>query len=226
MKKLLALLLAIMCVFCFVGCSNEAGEESGKGNGSKSDAEAAKAALTGFLDGFCKLDAEEMEKYIDDPSAIPEEFNELNIDNLMDQMPAELEPYSDDFEKLLNAMVDRMSKEITYEITDEKEDDGEYTYTVSITAPNFDDVDMEEVFADAFTEDVMLEIVEELQASGKITDASSEEEIMDAVMPEIIDKAIETIDDMDFDTVTEDNTFVVCEKDGEWLVNAEKSDLE
>ncbi|MBQ2696475.1 MAG: hypothetical protein IJF61_04155 [Clostridia bacterium] len=213
MKKLIALLLAVICAFSLVACA-------GGGNEAK-----ATKSMENFLNALKDLDVDGMKAAVDDPDALPESLENLDIDNIMKTIPSELSAYSEDFKGVITALYDRAKSHIAYDIKNVEENDDEFVFTVEVTMPEFN-TDFQNLFTNSLDEDALMNIALDLYSSGKITPSSTQSEVMDALMPEVVKIMNDTINDIEIKTTTAEKEFVVVEEDGEWLVSVKKSDLD
>ena len=99
---------------------------------------------------------------------------------------------------------------------------------VEITAPGDDFEDsLKSALNNKLNTNAIQQIVTRLMQEGKITATSTQKEISDALMPELLKLIEDVIDDIEIETETTENTLVVYEtEDGEVLIDAKKSDLD
>jgi methionyl-tRNA formyltransferase len=109
-----------------------------------------------------------------------------------------------------------------------KQNDDSYEFTVEITAPGDDFEDsLKSALNNKLNTNAIQQIVTRLMQEGKITATSTQKEISDALMPELLKLIEDVIDDIEIETETTENTLVVYEtEDGEVLIDAKKSDLD
>ena len=231
-KKITSLAIALMCVVSLSACNkaDDSDKDAKKDTKAETKVETAEGKATktveSFMDAFCEFDFTEAANYIDE---MPEDLEGMQldamIDAMMDEMPAEMEPYADDFESMLNGLMDRCLATFEYEITDTEEKDGNYEFTLEVTIPDMDGVDIESIIADSFSEDAMMTILQDALTSGELSETSTEQEAMDYLMDQLIPMLGDVIADIEIETSTEEITLVVVEDDGEWIISAEESDL-
>ena len=209
MKKVLSLLLAIACAFSITACGGKSGEKE------------ARAALENYLSALLKLDGNAASQYIDH---LPENFDDITLDSFMGSMPDMLHPYESELKTMYDVLIGRVTEKTAFEIKNVEGKGEEYTYTVTINTPDFESLDIEAVLTDSINQDAITDIVLDAFHSGKLGVNSSEKEILDVVMPIVIEHANEAIADMSLDFNEEDEKFVVTLQNGKWLVNAEKSE--
>ncbi len=220
MKKLLSLILALVLVFGVAACSLF-------GNPEQEATETAES----FMDCLVNLEFDELGRYVVDEDALPPEITELDIDaefkKALGDLPAEMTAYEADFEKIFDAIVNKIKEGLSYEIKSIDRNDFEgYTITVALTSPDFDTVDFDTVFSDIADEGALSDIILQMTNEGKITASSTEQEIIDLVMPEVIKLMEDAILDIEFDVTTEEEDLVIVKTDdGEWLIDVEKSDF-
>lgn len=217
MKKILSLMLALVLVFSMTAC----------GVGEKENEEAAKNVVESFLSAVSNLEMDKLKDYVVDEDEIPEEFAEMSIDKVMSEMPEEMEPYSEDFKKLFGGLFDKVKDKIEYEIKDvTKEEDDKYAVSVELTMPKLDDVDIESVVEENISEEDLTAIAMRLFAEGRITVNSTQQEIMDVLMPDVINALEDVFDGIELETETEEKEFVVVKtEDDKWLIDAKESGL-
>jgi len=97
-----------------------------------------------------------------------------------------------------------------------------------MTMPDFDEVNksFEDTLKSSVSNQKMNELITKLFTNGTITASSSQQEILDAVMPEVINLMIESVDDFKVDTETEEKELTISKIDGEWLINTKKSNID
>lgn len=212
MKKLTSLLLVLICALSMTACGGQ--------NEKK-----AREAVEGLMDATMALDFAGIEEYIDDASAVPEKIKNFNLDKLMEEMPAELDAYSDEFKGIFNDIIGKAKSNMSYKINNVEEKDGEFTFAVDVAIPDFDSVDFEQIMGDKFNEDAMNTLIMDMFNAGEITATSTQEEILDLFIPKLIEILKESISNIEIKTETEKQELVVTKVDGKWLVNAEKSKL-
>lgn len=211
MKKILSLLLSLLLLFTLISCVDSGEQE-------------AMQTVQNFLDKLIVLDIEGAKAYVDHPDELDDIFEGISKDTLFQAVPAEFQKYADDFNTIIDSMLNKCASVMTYNIKDTYKEDGCFIYVVDMTYPNMD-FDFEDAFEQSFTEEVMMGIATELLSSGKITTTSTQEEIYDALMPKVFQKAQEVINEMELKTKMESIEIAVIEKDGKWLISAEESDL-
>lgn len=212
MKRVVALLLTIVLMLSLCGCTNKLEE--------------AKLTAENFLNAFCELDSEKMAEFTDDFSKLPDDIKDFDIKKAIAELPEEFKAYSSDFEELFKIVIDNMKGYISYNIKESEKEDGEYVFKTDITLPDDDGVDFEKLITDKFDEQTLAGIMTEMFSSGEITTLSTEEEIIGAVMPKVFSLVEGVIKEVKWETKTEEAEIVVINKDGKWLVSAQKSDFE
>ncbi len=211
MKKILSLLLALLLLATLVSCSGIGEDE-------------ARKSLEGFFDCVVALDIEGAKAYVDDASVLDEAFEGLSPEKIYENIPAELEKYSDGFETIIDIAIDRATSAMSYEIKETAKKDEGFSFIVDFTYPD-ENTDYEELLTEKFDQDVIVNLALELVEAGVITFNSSQEEIFDAVMPEIFSLMGDALEEMEIPTTTDSLEIVVVKKDGKWLISTEASDL-
>jgi len=233
MKRFLLLLLAALCLFAFVACEKKPISGSGSPSGNP-DEEAATKVVRDFFDAFSEFDAEGMADCVNDRDAMAELIDKMDIDVLYDSMmeniPAEMAPFENEFEDLLDVIVDMLLDTISYRIERcEANGDDRYVFDVEIT--HFDErIDFEELLsesiADEFTEEAMMELIYEMMEEGKISETMTEEEAIALVLPRLFDRVEDALKTIKLDTVISDAEISVVKTKGAWLIDAEESSFE
>lgn len=238
-KKLLALVLSLMLVLSFAGCSSDTANEEKdekekveekadkkekKEEKEKTPEEEAEAVAEAFMDAYIDFDSATLVKLVNDADELPEIFQQDILDQLVEEASAELPGYEEDFKEVFEVMFNSIKKELSYEIIDVEEDEDKFTFTVSTSTPDFDNIS----FDDYFSDEAMSNLLSEMLANGEITEDMSEEELMDTVMTAYFDMAKEVFTEIDFGTaIVETECKVVVVKDGKkWVVDAANSELD
>ncbi len=232
MKKLLALFLALMLAFSVSACSLFGGDKEDSKKTTKNDKEAVEETVNAFMGAFVDFNFAELKNYVVDEKSIPKDLANLDfddyIDEAMEDFPPELSAYEDDYRGLFDAMIDKVKSEFTYEIEEVEQvgKEDKYEVTIDVTMPDFENIDIADTLEDTFSDDAFATILSDLLASGKITENSTEDEILDLVVDEVIDLCTDTINDLEFKTTTEElDLTVVKTDDGEWLIELEADDF-
>ena len=224
MKKFLALLLAVVCTMSMVAC----------GGTGKDTSAGAEKVVESFMDAFCDLDMDKVKDYVVDENDIPEEIANLDlsagIKKIMEEMPSEAEAYASDFEKVFNDLIEKLKKSLSYKIKKTEKAEEDYIVTVELTVPDpekMESIDMESLFAESLDETALNDMLMKMLAEGKISENSTEQEILDLIMPELIKIVKNVFDSIELETITKDVEIVVVQtEDGKWLVDAQKSNLD
>ena len=213
MKKLLALILALICVLSTTAC------------GSISQEDAEKTAKT-FLDAYMDLDKDKIEDIVDNPDKLEAIIDyDAKKKEAMETLPENLKAYEANYEEFFDAVFEKMKSKMSYTIKDTVVNGSEATVTAEIVIPNTESFDAKAVLSERLNDEAIKKMVTELAKEGKITKDSTKDEILDLIMPLMIDQMVETVDDINFETETLTKDLVVYKKDGKLLINAEKSDL-
>lgn len=189
------------------------------------DAEAATETVENFMNAACELNAEEAYEYTDSDEEPPYK----DADDAVDQFVAEFSEGAPAdgvvyFETLGDMMVDAMLDSMDYEITSCEKDGDEYVITVDWDC--IDTVSIEDNMI--VDESVGEEIAMELYENGDITEDMTEDEMVEVLMPATVEYMIEVLEDAiaDADIKTETKEFVVYEDGGDWIIDADRSDIE
>ena len=202
MKKLLALVLVLVCALSMAACD---------------DGEAlATETMEGFMNALVAFDDDAMANYLDDKDAVPEAIKNLDIDVLMATMPEEQQVYKDNYAEIIDATVAKMSSVMNYEIKEVAADEDGFVYTIAVN-----EIGDTNIIDTTFSEENMNNIINALVEEDKLTETTTEEELMDM----IFDEMVVMIKEMELEASSVDKQFFVYEKDGKWVVNAEKSNV-
>ncbi len=237
-KKLLALALSLMLAFGFAGCSsdNESDEkdedtkveEKADKDEKKADPETeATKTAEAFLDAFVDFDYEGLQAVAADPDDVPEEFKDISVEAAiaaMGEIPEELADFEDRYTEIYEIMIDKIKSECEYEIKDVKEEDGDYVFTGTISAPDYNNIDFESYLGEQLNNEKMEAILMEMFESGEITEKTSEEEMMEKFMTAMFDAMKEAVESIDLsEDVTEEEFELVVVKDGsKWVVDTNR----
>ncbi len=238
MKKLLTGILALTLVFSLTACGENKDNKDDKKEETKQTEvsketdpkEAAEETVKDFMDAFCELDTKEMAKYID--GELPEEFSDFNFDAVKEEtinsLPEELGAYKTQFGDMFDSLIDKMLATINYDILSVEEDGDNMIAKVDITMADFNA--LEDALNNALSTDFsakFVEIAEEAMANGDLTDDSTEQEVIEYLLPKAID-AIGDILEKEIDSLertTEEAEFTLTEVDGKWLIDADSTEF-
>lgn len=247
MKKLLSILLAFVLVFSMVACTSgesapdadvdveEADEKDTakdtekdvEKNTEEEDRKAVEKTVISFMDAFVNLEFDKLADYCLDDAEIAKDLEGLDIaaafESMMNELPAEFAPYSDDFEDMLDSLLKKIKADFSYEILEvEKENDEKYNVTVEYTMSDMESVDIENIIAGSITEDEVVNILMEMIDAGELSLTATEDEMLAAVMPIAVSRMVDAVESVEFEVLTDVLDFVVVKTDdGEWLIDAE-----
>lgn len=211
MKKVLSLVLILVLSVSLAAC------------GGKSE-QLARETADNFMTALIQLDLAEVENYIDDASGLPETFKNFDVDQIMSTLPADLNDYSEEFRGIITNLMDKVKGTMAYEIKSVEKVEGDYVFTLDLTMP-VNDIDFESLIEDKVSDEAINKIVTDMVASGEITAASSQKEMMDALMGKFIEIINNTFNELEIKTETQEAQLFVSKIDDKWLVNAEKSEF-
>ncbi|MBQ4543204.1 MAG: hypothetical protein IJA19_03430 [Clostridia bacterium] len=212
MKKLSVLLVAVILMLSLFGCGN--GEQL------------ARETAEGFLSAYCELDIQKMMGFVDDTSKLPDDVKDFSMEKIMGEFPEELKAYTGEFEKVVNVFFDKAKEKMSYSIKESAEIEGGYEFVVDIIQADFENSEFEDKLTESLSTEKATEIVNELLSSGAITYQSTQEEIYNALVPKVVSIMEEVVNGLEIATKTEQGTVVVIEKDGQWFVSADKTNIE
>ena len=209
MKKFLALLLALTLAFSMVSCSLFADPEK-----DKADVE---ATVKSFMDSYIALNFDGLDQYVVNKEDLAAKLAEVDLtaafDTAMNDVPAEMEPYRQDLQKIFNDTIEKLKSKFSYTVVDavRSEDGNEYTVTVDLNVPDSDSANLGDVFSESANREAITGILNEMIA---------------LLMPEVM-KLVETaINNLEIDVITHQGTLIVTKADdGKWLIDLEKSEF-
>ncbi len=210
MKKVLSVFLAFLLMFSLASCSS--GEKE------------ARQTAVNFLNAFMDFDFETMCLYVDDVTELQETTEMMKYDSIVENLPEEIQAFSDDFEEIYEIAFEKIRECMSYTIKDLRKDGDDYVFVVDITGVS-QSQDIEGIITESFDEETMTEFTMEMLSSGKITVSMTEEEMMEVIIPGIIEMMKPIIEGIEFETETAQQDLVVSKTNGKWLVNGEKSDF-
>lgn len=194
--------------------------------------EEAAPVVEGFLSAFSALDAPAMKTYAHESKVFEQEaflnFEKICNGGLMDMMGEDAAIFAgneEQLERLVTAMIEKLSSTISYKISEGKQlADGSVEFDVEVTVfdPESVNVHFGQHLANSMSQEKLMEIVTELMNNGTITESTTEEEMMSILMPVIMDIAIEAIQTMELSTTTISGTLVVTRKDGAVLLDLDR----
>ena len=240
MKKLLTGILALTLVFSLTACGENKDNKDDKKEETKQTEvskekeadpkEAAKETVDNFMKAFSKMDSDMMAKHVD--GDLPESISSIDFaaikDETVNSLPEELSAYKPQFGDMFDSLIDKMLATIDYDILSVEEDGDNMIAKVEITMADF--ANLETVLNEALQtglNEKFMEIAQEALDSGALTDDSTEQEIMDYIMPKAIDLIEDILADKinGLDKVTEEAEFTLAEVDGKWLIDANSTDF-
>lgn len=220
LKVLICAVLAMTMVLSFTACDDKG-------------AELSRETVEAFMEAYTDLDMEKAAQYCSDD--IAEELEDMLTDNplfniektMTDAIGGTLpDDMMADIVKLCDDLIEEVKGKFSYTIDDPEEKDGEYIYPVSVTVPDMDAVNMDEIMESAqedYAEKGMA-IVMELYENGEITDDMSEEKIQEVVIEKVGEILVEMMGDM-FDeamskveTAEEEIDITVSKVDDKWII--------
>jgi len=227
MKKVLALILALVCAFSLVACDgNDAETEGQEPIAALTPAQQAQLAADRFMDALVALDIEAMKACVDNPEAgIVTAFKSLDKAVILESVPEQYAAYDAEFEEIVEVLIEKITSNMSYAPKDNSEENGKFTFNYEITVPDFSQADIGTLLTDAMQEEALGSIVMDLITSGNLSATSSQEDIMAAAVPKVLEVVKDAIGQMTFETNTETAKVVVVEIDGNWIVDTAASGM-
>ena len=233
-KKLLCMFLACLLVLSIASCgqSNDADKDDDKDTSTKteetvkeeklSDSDMVEKVANDFMDSLCKLDVEKAVTYLDNyDGELPFKNKDELINNFCEELLAEegLDAYKDDFVKIMSKAFDSLIDTMSYKIEDTNVDGDNAKVKISITMADTENIDFDEVLSDMDFDPEAY--IQELTDSGKITDSMSEEEIMNAIMPKLLEIMGDCFDVAfkNADTTTIDDEMELTKNGDNWIIS-------
>lgn len=212
LRKIFCLLLAALMLLAVSAC----------GTTAKDEVSEVKGIATSFLDSVCKLDLKEAASYLDGEVDLPFDNAESLISSLMDKTLGgneELASFKDSLMPVLTLMINAIKNSMKYEVKDCTVDGENATVKVDFSmldtdAVNLDDLDIENTDFD------FEGYIQELFDNGQISEETSEEDIIAAVMPKLVEvMSGEVQKELDSaETTTEEKEITLTKKDGKWVI--------
>lgn len=236
MKKTILAVLALATALSFTACSkdNSTDEKDNKPAENQtvkevSNTDKAEDTVDKFFSSLLALEFDDCKKYIDDFDALDIDFDEFSSisdykETVMKELPDELADYEDDFGSLFDNLIDEILDTMDYEILSSEEDGDNVAVEVKITVP--EDTDNIEDKISENLESSLNDIIEEMLNDGTITEDMSEDDLMKAIVPKVIDVMNDSISAniKNLKTTTQTIDVVVYENDnGEWIINADET---
>lgn len=211
-KSSLCLLLALVISISFAACGDK------KADNEKE----ARKTVENFYDAFCELNFNKMSKYVDKPEIFEEIKEQLDLDKIVNSLVSEepmLSDYKKEFKNLLEKLINKFTDVLEYEINWVKKDGDNYIAEVETTVFEDDVADIiADAMNDAFSEQAMQDLLNKLIADGTITAEDSEDEVLEKIFDDFFDYADEIVDNIEFETKTDESVITISEIDGEFLI--------
>ena len=232
LKKLLCMLLAAMMIFALTACGDKASDEKDAKNKTTvekdPEAEVNKVAAD-FMDSFCKLDfksasdlMEEVDK--DLPFQNLDDLKTISLNQMVEASP-ELEPYKDSFTGIFDLVFGAITDSMNYTIDETQIDGDSATVKISfemIEADALSSIDFDDIDFDAES------YVKELLADGTLSASSSQEDVINALMPKMIEIMSTSIEEKmkNIGTQSDELELKLKKEDGKWIIlNTEDTDI-
>lgn len=214
MKKVLSLVLVlVLACGLFAGC------------GDSDNKEKAIEAAEKFMDAYVALDADAIKELVVDEDDLPDGIKEFDFDAAMGELGG-VEGFEEELKEILDIVIDKAKKKMSYEVEEVEENDGVFTVTVKAKVVDEVSEEFQEIVSEELSEEKMMEIAYGLIESGKITESTTEDELLSLILEEAFDLMKKVVSEIDFETREATYKIVVVEKDGKWLVDAKESDIE
>ncbi len=185
-------------------------------------------AVEGFLDDFCDLEFSKLNDYLleEDESLANFDFDALLEQEITGAIAGTgMEQYADLFEPLIEKYLDIITSNMKYEVVETVKEGENYNVNVEFSAiPISDIINAMNSVDEAAGNEIGTKLVEE----GKLTEGMSEEEMMKVVLEATVEYISGILDDTakNSEPETAELNFVVSEKDGEWLIDGNLSDVD
>lgn len=224
MKKFFALFLTLTLAFSMASCSLFANPEK-----DKSEVE---NTVKSFMDAYIAFDFEDLSQYVLNKEDLAAKIAEVDLtvafDDIMKDIPSEMAPYKQDIRKIFDNTIEKLKSNFSYTIVDavKSESSNEYTVTIDLTVPDSDSADLGAFFSEAAGRETLLGILDGMISSGKITQSTTEQEMLALLMPEVVKLIESAIDDLEVDVITQNTHLTVTQTDGgKWVIDLEKSEF-
>ena len=210
MKKLLSILIVVALIVACAGCLSTNTDSEKK----------AIETVENFLNALTQLDGQTIKSYLSDESLVDSvpfagsgSFSELVLSNF----PDELEEYKNDFMPMIDAMEEKITSCMSYEILGVEANDDSYDVSAEYIMPANLDI-MTDMYSETFSEENLVIILENLVNDGIITDSTTEEELMPIIVNAIVEQATLVADEFEFEAKETQVVYTVSEFDGKWLI--------
>lgn len=233
LKKTASMLLCLSLAMSLAACGGNGGgsgtvNPEAPSSDVSNEEKKVEAPVKGFLDDFCNLEFSNLNDYLLEEE---EELASFDFDALLEEeitgaiTGSGMEEYADLFRPLIDKYLDVITSNMNYEIVETVKDGENYKVNVEFSSiPLADIINAMNSIDDAAGEDLGTKLVEE----GKLTEGMSEEEMMKVVLEATVEYMSGVLDETakNAKPVIAELDFVVSEKDGEWLIDNNASDIE
>ena len=227
MKKIfgsvICMLICVSMVFALCGCETAEQREA-----------AVRETAEGYLSAICELDFPGAAGFTVEGESLLEGSSVKSLDDLKEQFSQIVvdsagegfSKYKEKFYPMSDVVAEAIKNSLSYEILSVAEEDKKYAVSVKIAYmdENADFASLLGLNEDTGTE-IATNILRPLIESGKITEKTTEQELMDlmidplvAEITKLIEEGIEKVG-----TVEEEISLIVEKKDGAWKVNNSES---
>ncbi|MBQ6902028.1 MAG: hypothetical protein IJN71_03355 [Oscillospiraceae bacterium] len=228
MKKffgsIVCLLICVSMVFALCGCESAEQREA-----------AVREVTDGYLSAVCELDFIGAAGFTVEGESVLEGSTVKNIDDLREQFSQivvdsageEFLKYKEKFAPISDVVIDAMKNSLSYEIASVEEEGKKYAVSAKITYmdENADFVSLLGLNEAAATE-LATNILKSLVESGKFTEKTTEQELMDLMIDPLVAEITKRIEAgiKNVGTTDEEIRLIVEKKDGAWKINDSESD--
>ena len=226
-RTTLCVVFTLAFVLSFAACSDKADVKEPTEKVEETDTQAeAKKTVENFMNAYCELDIEKMSGYCVDSAAFVDSIGYKNVEDIViagmkangtdDRLAGYMTPFA-------KGIIDIIKDRTEYKVVKIKEDGDGYIATVEYSMPNsklamstFENI-MDSDDVEELGEEIAVELVE----NGTITSDSTEEEIIEALMAEVINRLLpEIAEEIEVvERITNTIDIKVVEKDGKWYVD-------
>lgn len=230
LTKVLSIIMVLAMALSFVSCGSSEAPAPVEAPAVSSETSApevpaptesgAKDTVVAFMDAMVKLDSAAMAENMVG-GVMPEGMEDLDMVNIVTPIAQESGMPLDDF---MDIMYKIMAEALKYEVNSVEEDGDTAVAKITLLSKDtsaLENLDFDAIMADADMEAKLMELLE----SGELSENSSEEEIMEAVMdmimPVMEDAMLGAMEDMEY--AEEEMELSLVKENGAWKIQDDEN---
>jgi len=236
-KKTLAFMLCALLVFSFTGCTKAIETVKDKLGGTSAiettSEEKAIKTVEEFMEAVVSLDAENACECVSNPDVIYEKLPFLMSTDTLEDLISEQLPVagfavkivSPFIRKIVDGIADNMKSYFSYEITSCQSNGDGYNVYVTMTAPDTSNPEyIQSQIEELYSDEAVGKLFGEMAENGEIPANTDSLEMIKSA-PKIVNRMLEKMKEIKFETQTVDLEVPVSEYNGEWLINIDELNL-